>query len=76
MRTYLKRIEHELTDIRKGVKPSWKRLLFEGLLRAAGLVAGTVLAIALLGWSLTLFGVIPGLEEISERLNQILNARI
>jgi len=75
MRTYLKRIEHELTDIRKGVKPSWKRLLLEGLLRAAGLVAGTVLTIALLGWLLTILGVIPGLEEVADWLNQILEAR-
>jgi hypothetical protein len=71
----LQRIEHEIAGVRKAVVESWYGLLFRGLAHGAGFILGTVFAIAIAGWLLSMFGVIPGLRETISELRIILEAQ-
>jgi hypothetical protein len=64
-----------LDEIRDNTHPSWKKSLFQGLIYGAGVVIGSIVGIALLGWLLATFGVIPGFNVISDRLLQILQSK-
>ena len=64
-----------LDDIRDNTHPSWKKSLMQGLIYGAGVVIGSIIGIALLGWLLAAFGVIPGFNVISDRLLQILHTK-
>lgn len=65
----LKKIENILDDIRINTKPPLYKSILNGVLNGAGVVIGTVAAIVLLGWILSLFNVVPGFGEISRQLN-------
>lgn len=65
--------EELLREIRDGVRPGLRRYLYIGLLEGVGLVVGTLVTVALLGWVLSLFGFIPGLGELAHRMQDILN---
>ncbi|HET8581174.1 MAG TPA: DUF5665 domain-containing protein [Candidatus Paceibacterota bacterium] len=69
------RVEERIEEIHDAVVTPWYVTLMRGLWQGIGIVIGTVLAIALLGWILSLFGVIPGFSEIAEQLKSILHAR-
>lgn len=71
----LQSIEKYLQSIKKEVTWPWWRIFFQGLLRGAGLVVGTVLTIALAGWILNIFGFIPGIGDMAKNLQAILEAR-
>lgn len=64
-----------LDEIRENTHPSWKKSLMQGLIYGAGVVIGSIIGIALLGWLLAAFGVIPGASIISDRLLQILQTK-
>lgn len=70
----IEHVEHTLEDIRANTAPAWWRTIIHGALYGTGVVLGTILTIAALGWLLSLFGVIPGLGEIVTQLRQIMNA--
>lgn len=69
---HLEHIEQELEEIRDRT-PHRPRAFFYGVLYGAGAVLGGVIGIALLGWVLSLFGVIPGLGEIAHYLQGIVD---
>ncbi len=65
-----------LTEIRENTASPWWRMVLNGMLYGAGAVTGTVLAIFLLGYVLSLFGVIPGFEDMAARLQNIVNSKM
>jgi len=71
----LHRIEEELGKIHKAVNEDWKSFFLRGFFRGSGFVVGTVIAIALAGWLLNIFGVLPGIGEVASKLQTILEAR-
>ncbi len=72
----IQKVEKLLSDIERHTAPRWWQPLFNGALQGAGIVAGTVGSVFLLGWVLSIFGVIPGLGELAQELQAILNAKI
>ncbi len=48
-----------------------KRALFNGVMQGMGAVAGSIAAVALIGWILSLLGLIPGLETLGDYLRQL-----
>jgi uncharacterized membrane protein YczE len=71
----IQKVEQVLEDIRANTSlPLW-RVALNGILYGGGIAVGTVLAIALLGWLLSIFGIIPGFGEIAVKLQEILNAK-
>ncbi len=64
-----------LEEIRENTRPVWWRFLLNGALTGAGMVTGTVIAIVLLAWLLSFFGIIPGLEQIAKQMNEVLRTR-
>ncbi len=63
----LTRIEGELEEIKERT-PSPRRAFTNGLLQGAGALLGGVVAIVILGWVLSLFGLVPGLSYIASVL--------
>ena len=70
---HLERIEQELEEIKKRT-PTQKSSFVSGLWQGAGAFIGGVLALALLGWVLSLFGVIPGFAAIAHYLQDAVAA--
>ena len=67
--THIKHIEEELGEIRDRT-PTPRRAFLSGLLQGAGWIVGSLLALALIGWVLSILGVIPGLDVLSRYLAQ------
>lgn len=67
---HLANIERELETIKERT-PSARKAFTYGLLQGAGALVGGVFALALLGWALALFGVIPGLSAIAHYLQNV-----
>jgi len=61
------KIEKKLEEI-KDRTGSTKRAFFYGLLQGAGAVIGGIAAIILLGWILSVIGVVPGFGDIADYL--------
>jgi hypothetical protein len=66
-------VRSTLEDIRESVAPTRWGLFVQGLWRAAGYVAGLVIAVVAIGWILTVLGVIPFFAEFSSELKEILD---
>jgi|GEM_PF-2892382 hypothetical protein len=58
----LRRIRRELRNIESNTSAKW--WILHGMLYGAGWILGSLLAILILGWLLSLLGVIPGLNKI------------
>lgn len=67
----LGQIKEELGEIRDR-SGGW-RPFFYGLLQGVGWVVGTLAAVALIGWLLTISGLVPGLGKIAQSLKDILD---
>lgn len=59
----LKEIKEELTEL-KDLTGGYPRHFIYGMLYGAGWVIGGIIAIAALGWLLSLVGLIPGLDKL------------
>jgi hypothetical protein len=68
----LKKIERELVQIKDRTQNP-RRLFLNGILYGSGAFVGGVLAIVLVGWLLSVLGVIPGLSEIAVYLQPIVD---
>lgn len=68
-------VKELLEDIRDNTALPWWRTVLNGFFYSAGFVLGSVFAVALLGWLLSIFGIIPGFGELAARLQEIMNAR-
>ncbi len=71
----IEKVEGILTEIRANTGLPWWRMIFNGALYGSGVVIGTVLAIAALGWVLSFFGVIPGFAQLAGQLQSIVNSK-
>ncbi len=67
------KIEKKLDAIKERTGDT-RRAFFYGLLQGAGAVIGGIAAIILLGWLLSLLGVVPGFGEIAEYLREQMSA--
>ena len=65
---HLEHIERELEVLK--ARGGARRTFFLGILQGAGALLGGIIALSLLGWILSLFGVIPGLQTISAYLQE------
>jgi hypothetical protein len=63
----LANIEEDLEEIKERT-PTPRRAFTNGLFQGAGALVGGVVAIVLLGWVLSLFGLIPGFAYIVNAL--------
>lgn len=71
----IKHVEEVLEDIRDNTQLPWWRVILNGFLHGTGIVIGTTLGIAALGWILSIFGIIPGVGEIAAYLQNIVQSR-
>lgn len=69
---HLEHIEQELEEIKERT-PAPTRAFVYGILQGAGALLGGILALALFGWALSLFGVIPGFTDIAHYFQNIVN---
>jgi hypothetical protein len=71
----LKHVENILGEIRENTSAPWWKAVLHGSLYGAGWVIGTVGTFAALGWLLSIFGVIPGIDKISAFLQEIMRSK-
>jgi hypothetical protein len=67
---HLQNIEEELGEIKERTA-SGRRSFVNGILQGAGVVIGTLLAISVLSWILSLLGIVPGLGQIAAYLHDL-----
>jgi len=72
---HVEQLAEDVHVLREQMTYTWRRLIYEGAMRGAGFVIGTVLAVAIASWLLGVFGILPGIGETAERLREILDAR-
>ena len=71
-RSELTKVENLLGDIRSNTANPWWKNMLNGLLYGSGVVVGTIGGIAVLGWALSIFGVIPGFDILAAKLQSIM----
>lgn len=64
---HLERIEEDVEEIKRRA-PGSKRAFLNGVMQGVGAVVGSIAAVFLLGWILSLLGFIPGLQEFVEAI--------
>ena len=69
---HLENIEQELGEIKEHT-PTPTRAFTYGLWQGAGAFLGGILALTLLGWALSLFGIIPGFTDIAKYFQDIVS---
>lgn len=67
---YLKEIEEEVSEL-KLQTPTPRRAFLNGIMQGMGAIIGSIFAIMVLGWILSLFGFIPGLKEVAEYIQEV-----
>jgi hypothetical protein len=70
---HMERIEHQLGEIKRRSQSS-KRAFLNGIFSGMGAIAGSILAVAILGWVLSLFGVIPGFDTLAEYIRGLMSS--
>ena len=70
---HLTQIEQELEEI-KTRTPGKRKVFLYGLLQGAGVLLGGIFTLTLIGWVLSLFGLIPGFGTIAVYLQNIVAA--
>ncbi len=74
-RTELTKVENLLGDIRTNTAIPWWKNIFNGLMYGSGVVIGSICGIAVLGWALSIFGIIPGFDVLAAKLQSIILSR-
>jgi len=69
---HLERIEEDLEEIKERT-PDHKMTFLYGILYGVGGILGGVIGLTLLGWILSIFGVIPGFGDIAAYLQNIVS---
>lgn len=67
---YLKQIEEEVSEIESRT-PGPKRAFVNGIMQGMGILIGSVLAAVILGWLLSVAGVIPGFRDVVVYLKEL-----
>lgn len=71
----LKSIDSNIDDLKDRI-PGPKRALLNGILQGMGIVTGSLAAVALIGWTLSIFGLVPGLDIIAEYIRGLMSEGI
>lgn len=61
----LEEIKSDLEDL-KHLTGSSKEWFYRGILQGAGAIIGSILMLIVLGWVLSILGIIPGVSEIAD----------
>ena len=69
---HLQKIENELEEIKERTNDP-KRSLFNGVLSGAGAILGSIAALIILGWLLSLLGILPGFGSLAVYLHDIVD---
>lgn len=69
---HLERIEEELEEIRTRTSNPRRSFLI-GILQGAGAIIGGILALALVGWLLSILGIIPGFGHLADYLRSLVD---
>lgn len=67
---YLKEIEEEVSELKESA-PTPKKAFLMGIMQGMGVVLGSIFAVTLLGWVLSLLGFIPGLTDVAVYLSEL-----
>jgi hypothetical protein len=67
-----KKVEVLLGEIRSNTQARPSRSFINGMLYGGGVVLGTLVGVALVGWLLTVLGVIPGFDVLAHKFSDIL----
>lgn len=69
---HFKIIEKELKAVRTSVNKSLFQVFVNGMVYGGGFVLGSAFAIAVAGWALAVFGVLPGIGDVAITLYDVL----
>ncbi len=69
------KVEHLLDEIKENTEHRPTKSLLNGMLYGVGIVLGTIVGVVLIGWLLSILGVIPGFDVLADRFNEILQKR-
>ena len=70
-----RKVEALLDEIKSNTQASPSKSFYNGMLQGAGIVLGTIVAVVLAGWLLSILGVIPGVDVLAQRFAEILQQR-
>ncbi len=70
-----RKVEALLGEIKSNTESKPSRSFFNGMLYGAGIVLGTIVGVVLVGWVLSVLGVIPGFDILAHRFSDILQKR-
>ncbi|OHB20391.1 MAG: hypothetical protein A2854_01410 [Parcubacteria group bacterium RIFCSPHIGHO2_01_FULL_56_18] len=68
----LKEIKKELSEIKVRTSDP-KRSFINGILYGAGALVGGIIAVAIIGWTLNVLGIIPGLSELADYIHSLVD---
>lgn len=66
----LKEIKKELSEIKVRTNDP-RRSFINGILYGAGALVGGIIAVAIIGWTLNVLGIIPGLNELADYIHSL-----
>lgn len=70
-----KKVEALLGEIKSNTESKPTKSFFNGMLYGAGIVLGTIVGVVLVGWLLSILGVIPGADVLAHKFSDILQKR-
>lgn len=70
-----RKVEALLGEIKTNTEAKPAKSFINGMLYGAGIVLGTLVGVVLVGWALSILGVIPGVGELAQKLGEVLQER-
>jgi hypothetical protein len=70
-----KKVETLLAEIKINTQNKPAKSFLNGMLYGAGIVLGTIVGVVLVGWLLSILGVIPGADVLAHKFTDILQKR-
>lgn len=70
-----RKVEALLGEIKSNTEARPTKSFVNGMLYGAGIVLGTIVGVVLVGWLLSILGVIPGVDVLAQKFTNILQKR-
>ncbi len=70
-----RKVEALLGEIKTNTQSRSAKSFINGMLYGAGIVLGTIVGVVLVGWILSIMGIIPGFDTLAHRFSDILQKR-